>query len=94
MGIFENDNDKLGDSASDPVFEFGDEIQTSNYAPLIKVNFLNGITRIVEDEDPDDNYADLLEEGDFEGDLAYVHSDVDGDNKNTIAQNEIDLRNE
>jgi hypothetical protein len=48
----------LFDSDVDPVFKLGDQIQTFNYTPLVKIKPLNGIPRIVEDEDGDYSYAD------------------------------------
>jgi hypothetical protein len=76
------------------VFELGDEIQTFNYAPLVKVKSLNGISRIVEVEDADDSYTDSLEEGDSENYLGYIHNDGEGENENAISQNKIDLCDE
>jgi hypothetical protein len=60
-----NDNDESCDNDVDPAFEFGDEIETFNYARLLKVIPSDGITRIVEDEDAEDSYTDSLEEGSF-----------------------------
>jgi hypothetical protein len=57
----------------------GNEIETFNYVQLIKVIPSDGITRIFEDEDGEDSFTDLLEEEDFEGDLEYMESDVDGE---------------
>jgi hypothetical protein len=66
LWFFENDNDKSGDGDVDPSFEFGDEIETFKYTPLVKVIYLSVISRIVEDENTKDSYTDLLEEGDSE----------------------------
>jgi hypothetical protein len=48
----------LGDSDVDLLSELRDEIQTFNYAPLVKVIFWSGIPRIVEDKDVDNSYTD------------------------------------
>jgi hypothetical protein len=84
----ENKND-YDDSDVHPTFELEHEIETLNYVPLVTSIPLDGITRIF--EDAEDSYTDLLEEGDSENDLEYMHSDVDGENENKIAQSEIDL---
>jgi hypothetical protein len=85
----ENEN-KDYDSDADPELKFGDNIQTFNYAKLIKVKPYQGRQRIVEESDEEDSYTDSLEEGDSEHDLDYVFADVDGDNENTVVQKEID----
>jgi hypothetical protein len=76
------------------VFELEDEIQTFNYIPLVKVKSFDGMLRTVEDDDAEDSYTDSLEEGDYERDLEYEYSDVEGENENTIVQKEINWRNE
>jgi hypothetical protein len=42
----------------DPTFELGNEIETFNYAGLVKVILSDGIPRIVEDEDAEDSNTD------------------------------------
>jgi hypothetical protein len=60
----------------------------------MKFKHLNGIPRIIEDEDAGDRNTDSLEVRDSKGYLVYVHSDGECENENTITQNEIDLCDE
>jgi hypothetical protein len=76
----------LSDNDVDPTIEFGDQIQTFNYAPLVKVIPSDGIPRIVEDEDAEDSNTDSLKERNSDGYLKYIHSDVSGENENIIAK--------
>jgi hypothetical protein len=79
-----NDNDDSDVSDADTKFKLGYKIKTFNYLPLIKVKAFKETTRIVEVEDGEDSYTDLLDEGDSECDLEYVNSNEEGENENTI----------
>jgi hypothetical protein len=47
----------------------GDNIQTFNYAKLVKVKPYQEKKRIVEESEEEDSHTDSLEEGDFERDF-------------------------
>jgi hypothetical protein len=64
-------------------------IEILNYTPLKIVIHYAEIPRIFEDDEAEDSYTDSLEEGDSEGDLEYMHSDVEGENENTITQKKL-----